>query len=875
MRRWHRYRLAARVARRQVARHRWRHLLVVVMIFVPILATAGVFSYAATETGRETTALRNDGDWDVAVVPAMGIGQAPVDLDTVGPGVHQERFVLGKDWIVTDRERIDGRGPVLVPTNLESGPESSRRSGRYRMERGRLARSSDEVALSSALADAARVEVGDEVELATSARTVRVTGVLTWKDNVDAYQVLVASGAADLVPGFEITEAGDRYVGVGKDHGVGSLGPGTVTYFWGDTPAARRQLDALGSGGSVVTSRAPSSLALPARIGISIGAATLAALVSVVASAAFAIGARRQLRSVGLLATAGDDGGVARASLVLQGVTSGLVAGALVALVMTCAVALANQQHWLDRLVGESGLSVRISWMGILLGVAIGVFAGALAAWQPARAAVRVPVLSALAGRRPLAVVKARVPLFGLASLVIGCVLLGVTERAADQVSINDAVTPVLPFLGVAALILGAVTLAPALVAALSPLARRARGSLRLALRGLLRSRSQSAATVGALAVGLAIPLSLLSLTVAVPDTHNTTSVVDARGPGRGVLLPIPVDTEEFPYVAAVVGPPGSSDEAAELERTVTKVVGPDAARITTTYPSAPGAEAVERISLSDAARVLPQEVVAQLAAGKAVSGFALAGEDSVTVETTDGPVVVPLAKTTTGEPMVIGSVDGALVDEALVGPPPAGSETLLSFAFASRPSTKVRDALTALSAESGIGSVPTLAEVREPTPDLRPALVITEDRPGFPLSKAAIARLAALIGAVLVSLLVLVITLSLRSVDGEDDRRVALAIGASPRQLRRQRALEGTVLATLGALLAIPVGWLPVVALQLGTDPLSGRLTDNLNWGPGWPAVAVLVVPIILTAVLWSVVPAIRAAILERRATDLILPRT
>lgn len=125
-----------------------------------------------------------------------------------------------------------------------------------------------------------------------------------------------------------------------------------------------------------------------------------------------------------------------------------------------------------------------------------------------------------------------------------------------------------------------------------------------------------------------------------------------------------------------------------------------------------------------------------------------------------------------------------------------------------------------------------------------------------------------------MLALMVLTITLSLRSVDGETDRRAALAAGVAPSALRRQRAFEGVVLALVGAALAIPLGWIPITAARVGADGFEGGQTGGvLPWVslPGWAVVPILLAPAVLAAVVWTVVPALAAAV--RAARNQALP--
>ena len=96
-----------------------------------------------------------------------------------------------------------------------------------------------------------------------------------------------------------------------------------------------------------------------------------------------------------------------------------------------------------------------------------------------------------------------------------------------------------------------------------------------------------------------------------------------------------------------------------------------------------------------------------------------------------------------------------------------------------------------------------------------------------------------------------------------------------APAALRHQRAFEGVVLSLLGAALALPLGWIPVTAARLGAD-------DGNSYGtafslPGWQAIPILLAPAIAAALLWTVLPALAAAVRTARHRDLaddLIPR-
>jgi putative ABC transport system permease protein len=77
-----------------------------------------------------------------------------------------------------------------------------------------------------------------------------------------------------------------------------------------------------------------------------------------------------------------------------------------------------------------------------------------------------------------------------------------------------------------------------------------------------------------------------------------------------------------------------------------------------------------------------------------------------------------------------------------------------------------------------------------------------------------------ALAAALLLTLMVVAIGLSLAATESRDERDVLLAVGATPRTMRGVAATKATVLTAGAAVLAIPTGFLPVLAvLQAAPD--------------------------------------------------------
>jgi putative ABC transport system permease protein len=237
--------------------------------------------------------------------------------------------------------------------------------------------------------------------------------------------------------------------------------------------------------------------------------------VGLLAVAGFTVMAQRRLRALGLLGAIGASHRHVRLVLVANGAVIGAV-GALAG----AAAGLGAWFAFLPRLEILGGYRIdrfHLPWLLLLAAVLLAVLTAVGAAWWPARAAARVPVVAALSARpvppRPahrFATLGGFVLLAGFGSLV-----------AAQQTRT--------PFIigGVVATALGSLLLAPVGIAALGRLARLAPFAPRLALRDLARYRARSSAALAAiaLAVGIAAAVALSAATAvakaAVPTGGN------------------------------------------------------------------------------------------------------------------------------------------------------------------------------------------------------------------------------------------------------------------------------------------------------------------------------------------------------------------
>jgi putative ABC transport system permease protein len=136
----------------------------------------------------------------------------------------------------------------------------------------------------------------------------------------------------------------------------------------------------------------------------------------------------------------------------------------------------------------------------LLLALVLATLTAIAAAWWPARAAARVPVVAALAARPPQPRPAHRFALLGAVLLAAGLTLLAVNNPDRPLIGIGGIV-------GTAA---GVLLLAPLLIAALAPVARACPVAARIALRDLARYRARSGAALAAISMATGIAAAII-----------------------------------------------------------------------------------------------------------------------------------------------------------------------------------------------------------------------------------------------------------------------------------------------------------------------------------------------------------------------------
>ncbi|MBA2389946.1 MAG: FtsX-like permease family protein, partial [Geodermatophilaceae bacterium] len=496
------WRLALRIARREANRNRGRSALVIAMIAVPILGlTMADVVIRASDLDRGEIARRALGAADLSVfrVSEESITQTPSEyLEFSGTGTETPDPAVAPDVVpagsltspmaygVVSVDTTGGSRSVSATTLDSASPLTD---GILTVLDGRLARAADEVAISPGLSEATAAAVGGELRLADGGPAYTVVGIAVDPDSTNDDDLFAQPGAVEFTP-QDYDDSASKELLVGLPAGMDAIAVG----------------EALNDEGIAVKQRAwllnPPAIPYqdPAELALIIGLATITvglALLQVVllAGAAFAVGARRQRRALGLLAATGATGrDVGRTIL-----AGGLVLGAIAALIGVAAGLLlaVPLRSIVEGLQGTLFGDWQVRWLEITAVAALGVVTGLVAALVPARAAARQDPLRALRQRPDPPRSGRRLTAFGLALSAAG---LGVTVLGSSM----EEPSYLLILGGAVFVELGFVLCAPALVGVAGRLAGPLPVPLRMALRDASRHRGRSGPAVAAVMAALA-----------------------------------------------------------------------------------------------------------------------------------------------------------------------------------------------------------------------------------------------------------------------------------------------------------------------------------------------------------------------------------
>ncbi|MDY7105573.1 MAG: FtsX-like permease family protein [Actinomycetota bacterium] len=851
-------RLAARLARREVVRRPWRTLLVALLVALPVAAmTIGAVLVRTDSRSALEDWQRSFGGGDVALPLDTEEATEPPPIGEIEAGLPPGSRAIG--YRSNDLRLLRTEDGLRTASRIaELAMADPLGATIYQVLDGREPASAGEVFLTRRVAADLDVAVGDVLDLVDPApATWTVVGVGERRDTWGVHGVVVAPGTP--FPWRSGAAGAERMVLVDLPEGLSTAEIAEVPAI-ADLDGVVTTVFAPGVNGVPTTA---TSLDAPPAIGWTwvVGAVGLT-MTGIVIAAAFAASARRQLTMLGQLSANGAAPRVLRRVLFLQGTWTGFAGTALG--VGLAAAVLAAVRDGMDSFFQHDvdPYALRLVDLGPI--VLLGVGAATIAALVPARANAHIPVLAALAGRRPLRPVPRWLPIAGLAATAGGLALLGLATLGANGDS--NAVWILTAVVGSVAILLGSCAVAPTYVAGvLEPLAKRARGAGRIAARSLVRQRTRAAAVVaavcatGALAVGASgLVQSFNARETADPPWMRPDEIVLTAHDAEALMVgdpwsahtsmqPLPdglvaelqdeLDDSEIIHLRTAIPteiPAGGGWGVTDFVPSDWTTAG--AGYVGLAYVGRWGGPAValvadelvlDRYDLPAAARVSLDEhgavVLAESAGGSGSLTFG-PGDGASSIPPIDVDVVDRTGLPLGNLPPVLLTPERADVLGLVAGPEVVALRTPEPLTATQR--AAVQEITDAHRTGSGADEIIVQATVYNPPSELDQRIV-----------DGALAAVA-----LVLSLFVVAATLALSAAETRDERDVLLVVGAPPSTMRRTSGARALLLTALGTALAIPVGLLPVSVFAAAND-------GDLPLVVPWRIVALLVIAVPLVA--------------------------
>lgn len=540
---YHSWVAALRIARRDAWRAKGRSSLVLAMLALPIVGvSAADLTLRSAELSPEQSVTRMIGTADARVSHSHmsgPINQSP-DSRTSAPVGGYKAYDPSKS--TRDKpEPVESALPPgaqvlkdssgyakvrtthgLLDTQLrEIDAHSPLVKGMITLDRGRLPENPGEVIATRAFLKDSGFFVGSSVTPRGATSPYKIVGAYELPDELGRPEIIAPPGTLIAPLNKALTESGGRTV-TPDDSYLVKVGGAGVTWdavkaanaksllvlsravildppadsevpLYRDEPASKFQ----GEGNKVVET---------AILATVVGLAMLE--ICLLAGPAFAVGARRSRRQLGLVGANGGDRRHIRSIVLSGGLVIGAVAavtGTVVGILLTVVLRPVLEETLGNRFGGFDFRPLELAGIALLA-----VFTGLLAAIVPAVTASRQTVLASLTGRRGIRRANRVLPVLGLIAVAVGAsiALYGTTSKLGSTVVAG----------GSALAELGIVALTPVLVGLFGRLGRWLPLSPRLALRDAVRNRGRTAPAVAAV-------LAAVAGTVAVATYQQSNDV--------------------------------------------------------------------------------------------------------------------------------------------------------------------------------------------------------------------------------------------------------------------------------------------------------------------------------------------------------------
>jgi putative ABC transport system permease protein len=848
------WRLPLRLARRDAQRHRGRSILVLVMIALPVLAVtaADVMIQTSGVSGAESVDRRM-GSAQALVEVTQGVRtvqQAPDPNDGYNsasngndamPTAEQVSSLLdGATLLEVRRGEADfrtskGQTPVEV-TEVDLHDPLTR--GLFDLSSGRLPRSEGEVVVNQSVLDRG-YRVGDVLELTA--------------DDAPADPTIVGVAESTTVRTFPVAAGplGAFGVDVGSSRSW-LVDGGPVSW------ATVRQLNDIGA---VVTSRAvvedpPPASEWPEEVqpvssdnGMAVlGLIVVMALIEVVllAGPAFAVSARKQQRSLALMAATGGTPKQSRRVIIASAFVLGSVA-AVAGVALGIGAARLLQPLLQSRSDNWFG-PFEVPWLHLAGVAGFGMLSAFLAAVVPAHLASKQDVVAVLAGRRGDRAPSLKSPLLGLVLLGVGIAgsAFGAAQGAGGEFAIAVSAIPA---------VFGMILLVPMVLTLIARLSGRLPLVLRYAVRDANRHRTRTVPAISAVAATVAGVVAL-GIGLTSDDAENEATYQPSVAAGVGIVTAYDPDISwqslrgvldrELPG-ATVTEQRGVTEDGSFSE-----VFGPGGATILDTSGGSLGANImvsddslpVGLLGVADADVPRAEQMLRQ----GGIVAFVSPGRS---VEGDEATVVQHLFDPDTGEDTGERKAELPAAFVSLTNPW-AGPAAVMSTAAAEK--LGVASATVALAVTGNVSEQQEEA-ANEGLAAISDSAFLYVER-GYQADDETV--IAQIILLVLGGILMLGGTLTatfLALSDARPDLATLSAVGASPRTRRGVASAYAVVVGVVGAMLGAAVGFIPGIAV---TWPLTS--SSALDGGP--PTGPFLDVPWLMVLGLVVVLPAVTAVV-------------
>jgi putative ABC transport system permease protein len=416
-------------------------------------------------------------------------GNATLRIDISEPGTNVAADVATFRQQFGSVEAIE-HGTASLPGSVTpidvraQSPRGDFSTPMLRLVHGSYPSGPNQVAMTSSVATLLGVSVGDQWRY--GGRPMRVVGIVENPNQLQDAFALVAPDQLAHPSSLTLLMNGSPPQRVTRPPG------GTVT-----------GIESTGSSGAAEQRNRALGVLLIATIGLS--------FVGLLSVAGFTVMAHRRQRALGMMGAIGATDRQVRRVMLANGTAVGTVGAAFG--VLLGLIVWFTLHPVFENLVGHRIDVLTLPWWAVIAGTGLAVLTSLVAAWWPARAVARLPIVTALSGRPVPPQPAHRFALLGAALATAGFVLL-VFSHETHKVQIVS---------GVLASTAGMLLLAPLGIRALATFAGHAPVSVRLALRDLARYQSRSGAAVaaGGLAVGIA---AVIAISAAAQQSADTSA---------------------------------------------------------------------------------------------------------------------------------------------------------------------------------------------------------------------------------------------------------------------------------------------------------------------------------------------------------------